>query len=402
MAEKRRDKRGRVLRTGESQRPDGRYVYKYIDSDGKQKFLYSWRLEPTDSLPKGKRGGKALREKEADYQRDKLNGLDHAGSKMTVLELYQKQISLNSNVRENTKAGREHRVKMLENDALGFRCIANVRPSDAKEWAQRMKSQGMAYNTIRSSKIALRAAFALAVEEGAIQSNPFDFKFSNVLSNDTERKPALTPEQEQRLLEFLQTDTTYQKYYDDIVILLGTGLRISELCGLTVNDIDMENRTITVGHQLLYTYPVGLYIEEPKTKHGTRQISMSKELHAAFQRVLDRPRDSKAEIDGYSGFLFCNQNGQPRTAKEYECIFRRLRKKHAKLYGPVLPENMTPHTLRHTFCTRMANSGIKPKLLQYIMGHSSISITMDYYADLDGNAALAEMQRILESSKHTT
>lgn len=52
MSEKRRDSKGRILRTGESQRPDGRYAYKYNDTSGKPQFVYSWRLEPGDRLPK--------------------------------------------------------------------------------------------------------------------------------------------------------------------------------------------------------------------------------------------------------------------------------------------------------------------------------------------------------------
>lgn len=70
MSEKRRDNKNRVLRYGESQRSDGRYAYKYIDTDGKQQFVYSWKLEKTDRLPKGKRDDLSLREKEKQIQKD--------------------------------------------------------------------------------------------------------------------------------------------------------------------------------------------------------------------------------------------------------------------------------------------------------------------------------------------
>lgn len=62
ISEKRRDKKHRILRNGESQRADERYAYKYIGSDGKPHFAYSWKLEKTDSLPSGKRDCEALRE----------------------------------------------------------------------------------------------------------------------------------------------------------------------------------------------------------------------------------------------------------------------------------------------------------------------------------------------------
>ena len=107
MSVKRKDSKGRILRTGESQRPDGRYCYKYIDAKGKQQFVYSWKLEPTDRLPKGKRDGPALREKEKEIQKDQLDGIDHTGANMTVLELYQKHIQLNAQVKPSTVQGRE-------------------------------------------------------------------------------------------------------------------------------------------------------------------------------------------------------------------------------------------------------------------------------------------------------
>ena len=85
MSEKRRDNKNRILRTGESQRKDGRYAYKYIDTFGKPQFVYSWKLVPTDKTPAGKRDDIALREKEKEIQKDLDDGIDHIGKKMTTL-----------------------------------------------------------------------------------------------------------------------------------------------------------------------------------------------------------------------------------------------------------------------------------------------------------------------------
>lgn len=113
---------------------------------------------------------------------------------------------------------------------------------------------------------------------------------------------------------------------------------------------------------------------------GARKVGMRDDVLEAFRRVLARPRKSNVSIDGYSNFLFLSRTGNPRTAIDYQTILRRIREKHAKKYGPILPENMTPHTMRHTFCTKMALSGMNPKSLQYIMGHADIKITMNYCA----------------------
>ena len=78
----------------------------------------------------------------------------------------------------------------------------------------------------------------------------------------------LTPTQENELLDFMQNDLVYAKYYDEVVILLETGLRISELCGLTPADLNFEKRFVNVDHQLLRSTEDGYYIEAPKTESG--------------------------------------------------------------------------------------------------------------------------------------
>ena len=88
MSEKRRDSKGRILRTGESQRKDGRYAYKYTDACGKTQFVYAWKLVPTDKTPTGKRDDVSLREKVKEILRDINDGIDTIGKKMTVCQLY--------------------------------------------------------------------------------------------------------------------------------------------------------------------------------------------------------------------------------------------------------------------------------------------------------------------------
>lgn len=83
-----------------------------------------------------------------------------------------------------------------------------------------------------------------------------------------------------------------------------------------------------------------------------------------------------------------------RVGGDYDRVFRGLRRKYAKGGGAPLPEDMTPHTLRHTFCTEMAKAGMNPKALQYIMGHKDIKMTLGYYAHMDGCTAAEEMRRV--------
>ena len=143
-SEKRRDTKNRILNTGESQRGNGLYVFKYV-VNGKPKFAYSWRLVETDRLPKGKRPCKPLREKEREIMRDIEDGIDHIGKKMTVSQLYAKFTRCRQDVREGTVKARGQLMRILSEDKIGSCQIGNVKPSDAKEWIQRMIDQDGEY-----------------------------------------------------------------------------------------------------------------------------------------------------------------------------------------------------------------------------------------------------------------
>lgn len=394
MSEKRRDNKGRILRTGESQRTDGRYMYKYVNRAGETKVVYSWKLVATDRVPKGKRDDLSLREKEREIQRDLEDGIDTKGKKMTLCELYAKKTAQRSNVKKNTQAGRKYLMDALKQDKLGSRSIDSIKPSDAKEWAVRMKEKGYGFKTISNYKRSLKASFYMAIEDDYVRKNPFDFQLSEVIEDDSESRQALSEEQEEKLLSFLQHDTVYQKYYDDVLILLKTGLRISEFCGLTKKDIDFEHHTISISHQLLKDKD-GYYIDEPKTKSGIRKVPMSDETEQAIKRVLKRKQKPKIkEIDGYRDFLFLSVNSYPMQESNYRYTLKGIVKKFNKNHEEQLP-NITPHILRHTFCTKLAQMNMNPKNLQYIMGHSSITITLDLYAHASEVGANKEMRRLI-------
>ena len=234
----------------------------------------------------------------------------------------------------------------------------------------------------------------MAIEDDYVRKNPFDFQLSEVIEDDSESRQALSEEQEEHLLTFLQQDTVYQKYYDDILILLKTGLRISELCGLTARDLDFENHTINIDHQLI-KLKRNYIVQPPKSENGVRQIPMSDEVYQSLKNILKHRRKQKElEIDGYKDFLFINRNGNPNVAVNYEAVFRKLVNKYNSKHEEQLPR-ITPHVMRHTFCTRLANAGMNPKALQYVMGHSNITITLNLYAHASLETVKAELQRFV-------
>ena len=391
---KRKDRKGRILKTGESQRKDGMYVYKYQGIDGKPKFLYSWRLTDTDPLPRGKRPCKSLREKEEEVLRDNLDGIDSIGKKMTLCELYEKHNNVHPNVRKTTESGRKVLMDILKADILGNTSIDKIKSSDAKEWAIRLKEKGYAYQTINNHKRSLTAAFYTAISDDLVRKNPFLFKLADVIENDTPPKTALTDEQVNTLLSFVQADKTYQRYYRAIVVLLHTGLRISELCGLTVQDIDFEKGYINVTHQLQYDKE-GYRITPPKTENSIRKIPMMKVVKEALrEEIRNREKVQFIGVDGYTDFIFLNQKGLPMYATMYSVPFSHIVKKYNKSHKDNPLPSITPHTLRHTFCTNMARKKMTPNTLQYIMGHKNITMTLGYYTHGSAESAKEEMEEL--------
>ena len=387
---KRTDSKNRILKTGENQRKDGTYAYTYKGKDGKKKFLYSPRLEETDPTPKGKRYKKALRTLEKELLRDQFDGIDSTGQKMKLWQLYEKHNALKPNVRKKTENGRKQLLDLLKSDTLGNMAIDKIKPSDTKEWVIRMSGK-YAYQTIKNYKRSLTACFYTALNDDLVRKNPFTWNLTDVLQNDTEPKAPLSDEQVKNLLSFVRMDKVYQRYYNAITVLLNTGLRISELCGLTVSDIDFEKGFISVNHQLVHDKD-GYSITEPKTDSGIRDIPMTESVKQALQNeIKNRTKAEPIVVDGYSNFIFLNKKGFPMYASGYSVAFSNMVKKYNKYHkGNELPE-ITPHTLRHTFCTNMANKKMTPNTLQYVMGHKNITMTLGYYAHATPESAMTEM-----------
>ena len=393
---KRKDSKGRILREGEQQRADGRYMFTYVDSvTKKKKYVYSWKLEVHDKVPAGKKNDKSLREKIKEIQKDEMDGIIANGGGLTVSELVEKYIDTKRGVRPTTMNGYKTVINFLKKDPLGKRRIDTVKVLEAKKWIIDLQKNGRSYSSIHTIRGVVRPAFALAVESDYIRKNPFNFELKDVLINDSVRRQAVEPKIERAFLQFVKNDEYFSQYYDGMLILFKTGLRISELCGLTLNDIDMVARTIDVNHQLQTTGNKGKYIEKTKTNAGTRVLPMTDEVYEAFQRVLANRKTPKVEqmIDGYSGFLFLDNRGKAMVSYQWEKRFQHAIEKHNKIYKAELPK-ITPHMCRHTYCTNMAKRMISPKTLQYLMGHSSIEVTMNVYTHLGLLDAKKEVDRI--------
>lgn len=230
MSEKRRDNKNRILRIGEQQRADGRYLFSTIDPIiKKRKFVYSWKLERHDKMPEGKKADLSLREKEKLLERDLANGISLSGGDMTVLELVEKYLEQKRNVRPTTAAGYKTVVNVLKRDSFGSQKINHINTIDAKAWLIKLQSEdGKSYSSIHTIRGVVRPAFQMAYEVDLIRKNPFDFELHNFLIDDSVKRDAVTSKQEKEFLRFVQQDEHFSECYDGMFILFRTGLRIGD------------------------------------------------------------------------------------------------------------------------------------------------------------------------------
>lgn len=394
---KRKDKRGRVLNDGEIQRSDGKYAFQYTDVNGKRKTVYSWRLIESDRTPPGKRKDVPLREKEKEIRDRLASGVISDGGRMTVRSLVERYIETKRGVKHKTELSYQYALYVVKNDDFGNRRIDKVKLSDAKAWFIKLQEEGKKYGTIYDIRGVIKPAFQMAVLDDLIRKNPFQFPLSSVIEKDTQEKICLTNDQERNFLDFLKNDKRMKKYYDAVYVLLNTGLRISEFSGLTVGDLNFLENKISVKNQLIRKSDGEYIIQSTKSVSGNREIPMSSEVSECLRRIVEGRPKLKIEpmVGGKSGFLFFNKNGNPVDCHNWESRFYDMVQKYNRTHAVQMPK-ITPHVCRHTFCSKMARSGMNPKTLQYIMGHSNISITLNVYAHVDFESVQRELDKALE------
>lgn len=383
MSEKRKDNKGRILKTGESQRSNGTYAYRYKDIHKKEQWVYAATL-------------KDLREKEQAIQKMLSDGIDYSAGSATVLSLVKRYISIRNGVRTTTRIGYDFVLNLLKKYEFSNRKIRDIKSSDAKAFFIYLNQEvGYSYSTVTQVRGVLKPAFEMAVEDNVLYRNPFSFSVAQVVPNDSEKRVALTDEQVKTYLEYIASDKCRSRWYDEVVILLETGMRVSELYGLTRKDIDFTNRRIHVYKQLQRDRNCVLYIEEPKTENGVRDIPMSNTAYAAFQRVLQNRKTPTIEtiVDGHTSFLFLDIYGKPKVAMHLEHALKRILDKYNATHSQKLP-SITPHTFRHTFITRMYNSGMRAKSLQNLAGHGDIQTTLGIYTHSSYEQMEQEFKRI--------
>lgn len=391
MAKTRKDLRGRSLRKGEVQRTsDKRYMYTYTDPLGRRKFIYANDLTQ-------------LREKEEKLLKDQLDGLDiYVAGKATLNETFDRYISTKYNLRESTRSSYLYTYDHYVRDTFGLKRIAEIKYSDVLQFYYHLlNQQGISLGTLDSVHCLLHPTFQLAVRDEIIRKNPTDGVMKEISRESGKNRGvrhALTIEQQRCFMEYIANHPAYYHWWPMFTILLGTGCRIGEALGLRWQDLDFEKRVISINHSLVY-YPANgsnkcvLRVSLPKTDAGIRTIPMLDIVKDAFEMLYEEQKENgfnETEIDGITGFIFCNRFGSVPNPQTVNHTIKRIasnynademvqaKKEHR---DPIILPNFSCHHLRHTFCTRLCENETNLKVIQSIMGHKNIETTMDVYAE---------------------
>ena len=401
MAEKRKDNKGRILRDGESQRPDGRYMFQYKDAYGKRQTLYSWKLVETDRTPKGKKEMLSLREQEEQAKQDTKDGIRAGMTKMTLNEMFEIYFATKRNLKQSTRTNYRYMWDKYAKETIGRRKLSSIRKSDILHFYNDLMDAGFKPNSMEIMNTIMHPTFQMAVEDGYVRLNPTAGCMAEIKKSHDWTKPkrhALTIEQQKAFIDYTASSPVYNHWLPLFTTLLGTGCRIGEIIGLRWEDVDFKNNIISVNHNLIYRVQDNgeceFHVTTPKTRNSVRVIPLLKDVKNALMSEKKRQflcgERCSAEVDGYTNFIFTNRFGNVhnpmtinRAIKRIYSAYNSEEEKKAKeeKRKAILIPHFSCHNLRHTFCTRFCENESNIKVIQEIMGHSDISTTMNVYAE---------------------
>ena len=389
--ERRRDKARAVLKTGEGQRKNGTYYYRWQDRKGNRHYVYAKSLAE-------------LREKEKEVQKDKFDGIKVEARFVTVNDLYELWKQMKRGLKNNTFENYTYMYEMYVQNDIGKRRITDLKKSDVKRFYNRLHDdRGLRPGTIDSVHTVLHQVLDMAVDDDYIRNNPSDRVLKELMqahAHETEKRRALTAQEQELLLSFLKGNETYGHWYPLFAVMVGTGMQIGETTGLRWCDIDLDEGIIDVNHTLVYynhrngDYRKGNYfgINSPKTKAGRRQVPMLDFVKEAF--LLEKTNQEasgikcNSTVDDYTDFIFLNRFGEAQhQGMINKAILRIIRDCNDAQFDKsehpdVLLPHFSCHTLRHTFTTRMVEAGVNVKVIQDTLGHQDITTTMNIYVDV--------------------
>ena len=232
-----------------------------------------------------------------------------------------------------------------------------------------------------------QSVFKKAIKKGIIDKSPLEDLRVPKSRKKTDKVRALTVEEQARLLDVLNNNDI--NYSEIMLVSMFTGMRGGEICALNIEDIDFQNSCIIVNKTTSRGGDNAVIVNETKTEAGMRRVLINNELAAFLKECI-------GERTG--GTLFVSSNNKPVTTQQVNYYFWNTLKQY-DIQDKSLQGKLTFHSLRHTFATRCIESGVPPKVLQKILGHKDISVTMNVYCDVFEKFEAAHLNAVDEYMK---
>lgn len=398
MAEKRKDSRGRNLRTGESERKDGRYMYRWTQN-GKEKTVYALTLGE-------------LREKEEEIQEDIREGIDsRAANSTTINDMYDKWIKGKAGLRGHTLVSYRRSYENHVRNTIGNRKISETKYSDMKDFFVSLAKRGYKKNYVAGIKTVLKQVFEMAERDGIIKKNPISIAYRDACReccNRSEKRRSLSIQEQTAFIDYIENHPIFDHWLPLFIVFFGTGCRIGEIIGLQWSDCDFKAGIITISRAASYYSHGGCSweIHQPKTSAGVRTIPMLSEVREALlaeRKHQKECRIEQPEIGGCNDFVFLTIKNKPHTSSGINKAIERICKYYNEAERlmaakedrePLFIEHFTAHNIRHTFASRLCESTNNLKAIQEIMGHADIQTTMNVYADATAASKKKSMENL--------
>lgn len=228
---KRKDKSRKVLRKGESQRPDGTYQFRWTDENRKRHCIYARNLDD-------------LRYKEDEIDKDKKDGIKAEARYTSLNDMYELWRDLKRGIKNNTFENYKYMYETFVRNQIGSQFIMSIKKTDIKRYYNSLVDERhLKPATIDSIHTVLHQVFEMAVDDDYIRSNPTDNVLRELKKSHcfkTEKRRALTKPEQELFLNYLKNTPEAQYWYPIFAVMVGTGLRVGELTGLRWCDIDLE------------------------------------------------------------------------------------------------------------------------------------------------------------------
>ena len=386
--ERRKDNKGRVLQKGESQRSDLTYMYRYNDLDGKRKCIYGKTLDE-------------LRKKEKEISKNFDFGI--YSNEFTLNQLFDRYLEQNVKLKDRTRHKyRTEYDRWVARKWIGKKKISTIVKSDVSKFYKELSESGLSNGTIKCVHKYIYGALNMAYDDDLIRRNYAHSCIEPYM--ETEKRDGLTRKQTDDFLSTAEGMSGGKNYLLAFKLMFLTGMRVGEVTGLTWDDVNLKERYIDVNHQFILgdeKSRCAYHIGDTKTEAGTRKVPISDDLYELLKELKTETYFDaykfNAEVDGYSGFVIHTRTGLPILTARLNEYAKKVVSEYNSTHKDKLP-NVTCHTCRHTFCSRLAELKISPHALQKIVGHGSYETTARVYISVDDDFVNEEFFRVMRGA----